>query len=260
MPGTITTCMTNQCKLDLMQGGVLFALSNSQVGNTFASPNTQLSALTNTAVLCVGMTIFNGNNLNAANVATIARIINSTAVEMSEPGSAAGNGTFVFTGDVYNVALIKYQPTNSYDRNTACFANVQGDEASGTGYTANGQALTLAAPGTGRGVDIIDSNTACVNFSNPSWTTATLNVAGMVIFSRGIINNTPSTPTQRIGYTASGASVNSSSIGLANVGSNATAQHTISLHDFGGQQVVTAGTFTINMPTANGTAAILRIA
>jgi len=258
MTGTITTCITNQAKIDFMQGGHLFALSNAQVGNT-TSGGTLVNSLTNTAVLVVGMTVYSGNNLNAANTAILARIINSTAIEMSETSSATSNGTYTFTGDTFNVALIKYQPTNSYDRNTACFANVQGDEVSGTGYTANGIALTLVAPGAGRGVDIIDSNTAIVNFSNPSWAGATISAAGMVVFNRGIINSTPSTPYQRVGYTASGASVNSSSIGLANVGSNATAMHTVSLHDFGGQQTVTGGTFTINMPTANGTAAILRI-
>ena len=257
--GTITTCITDTAKMDMMQAGVLIALANSQVGNTFAASNTLLGALSNTAPLMVGMTINTGNNLNAANVAFIQRIINSTAIEMSEPAAGASNGTYTFTGDVLNVALIKFTPTGTYDRNTKCFANVQADEATGTGYTANGVALTVVAPGAGLGVDVLDSNTAITNFSNPSWTSATLNVAGMAIFTRGMINATPSTPTQRIGYTPAGVSANSSSIGLANVGSNATAQHVISLHDFGGQQVVTSGTFTVVMPAANGTAAILRL-
>jgi hypothetical protein len=242
-----------------MQGGFMIALSNTQVGNTYASANNLLSSLTNTAPLLVGMTIYSGNNLNAANTATIARIINSTAIEMSEPASGAGNGTFTFVGDTLYVALIKGNLSGTYDRNTKCFANVQGDEASGTGYTANGQALTVVAPGTGLGIDIIDSNTAITNFSNPSWTGVTINAEGMVIYNKGIINSTPSTPFQRVGYTPSGASVNSSSIGLANVGANATAMHCISFHDFGGVQSVVGGTLTVVMPSANGTAGILRL-
>lgn len=258
--GTITTCVTDTAKMDFMQAGHLIAVSNSQVGNVFgATANTLLGSLTNTYNLIVGMTVFNGNNLNAANTTTIARIINSTAVELSETAAASSNGTYTFTGDTLYVGLIKFSPTGSYDRNTKCWANVQADEASGAGYSANGQALTVVAPGAGLGIDVLDSNTAITNFSNPSWTSATLNLEGMAIYNRGVINNTPSTPFQRIGYTPSGASANSSSVGLANVGANASAMHVISLHDFGGQQQVTSGTFTVSMPTANGTAAILRL-
>lgn len=240
--GTITTCVTNQAKLDMFQGALIICASNAQTGNVFASPNTLVNALTNTFPLSVGMTV-SFTNQNAANTTQVQRIINSTAVELSEPATGAAQQTLTFSGDVLKMALIKFTPTGTYDRSTSCYANIvtTSDEATGTGYTANGVALTVAAR-----PDVPDSNTAIVNFSpNPSWTTATLDVAGCMIYTTG----------QRNGRTGANDSVSV----LAGVGTN-TAYHAISLHDFGGEQKVTAGTLTVNMPTANGTAAILRIA
>lgn len=243
MPGVITTGVTNQAKMDLFGGGLMIVASNSQTGNTFASPNTLINQLTNTFPLWVGMTVTHTHQ-NAGNTEFITRIINSTAVEVSEPPTGASQESITFAGDQVWIALIKFSPTNNYNStNTSCYANlvVASDEGSGTGYAAGGVQLTVAA-----NPDIPDSNTAIVNFSpNPSWTTATLDVAGCMLYTKG----------QNSGRTGAN---NSSSV-LAGIGTN-TAFHAISVHDFGGEQKVTAGTLTVNMPTANGSAAILRIA
>lgn len=238
----ITTCVTNQFKMDLFSGSAVVCASNAQTGNVFTSPNTLVNQLTNTFPLAVGMTV-TFTNQNAANTTLVQRIINSTAVEITEPATAAAQQTITFNPDVLKMALIKSGMTGTYDRTTSCYANIvtTSDEATGTGYTANGVALTVAA-----NPDVPDSNTAIINFSpNPSWTTATLSVAGCLIYNTN----------QRSGRTGQNTSV----AVLAGIGTN-TAYHAVSLHDFGGTQAVTAGTLTINMPTANGTAAILRIA
>jgi hypothetical protein len=97
------------------------------------------------------------------------------------------------------------------------------DETSGAGYTAGGSALTTVTPSLTSGVGI-------TNFSpNPSWTSASFSAIA------GEIYNT----SNRLE-------------GVAN--------RAISIHDFGGTQTVASGTFTVVMPTANSTAAILRIA
>lgn len=242
--------------MDLLQAGLCVQVSNVQVGNT-ATTNLALFSLTNTFPLGVGMWV-SGNNLSG-NVAFIQKVVNSTAVELSQQPTAASNGTYTFRGDTLNMALIKFGPTGGYDRNTQSYSNIvtTSDEVTGTGYTAKGFTLTPVAPGAGAlAVDITDSNTAIINFSpNPNWTTATLDVAGCMIFNYGAGNVAGQA---RVGWIGSGASCNGSTVGLTTIGAN-SGMHAISLHDFGGEQKVTAGTLTVNMPTANGTAAIIRL-
>lgn len=235
--------MTNQTKMDMFSGSLVVMLANVQTGNVFTSPNTLMNQLTNTYPIRVGMTV-TGTGVNAGNTTFVQRIINSTAVELSEPAVSAQQQSYTFSGDTLKIALIKFTPTGTYDRTTSCYANIvtTSDEVVGTGYSAGGTALVVAAV-----PDVPDSNTAIINFSpNPSWTTATIDAAGCMIYNS----------VARSGMTGANAT---SAGALAGIGTN-TALHAISLHDFGGEQKVTAGTFTVNMPTANGTAAILRIA
>jgi len=249
----ITTCITNQYKLDLLQGAApVIVLSNTQPGNTFASSNQLMSGLTSTANLSVGMMI-TGANVNAANVTYIQRIINSTALEMSQ-GSAGVSvaNNYTFQGDTLRMALIRFgSQAGTYDRNTVAYANIvtTSDEVVGTGYTANGVTLTVAQM-----PDVPDSNTAITNFSpNPSWTTATINTAGAMIYYIQASNSSFS------GCRSGKTGANGTSFVNAVPGTNA-AYHAIGLYDFGGEQKVTSGTLTVNMPTANGTAAVIRIA
>jgi len=102
---------------------------------------------------------------------------------------------------------------------------------------AGGFALTQNA------VPQIDTtvNTAHVSFTtSPSWTSATLDTSGALIYNLGMSNSTSTTAAlPRFG----------------SVGNNA-----VSTHDFGGEQKVTSGTFTVTLPAANGSVGILRIA
>jgi hypothetical protein len=94
-------------------------------------------------------------------------------------------------------------------------------EVSGTGYSAGGQAVTNATPPTTSGTTA---------FWTPSgslvWAAVTLTTAFDTVF---IYNNTAS-------------------------GKNAVSVHTF------GSQTITAGTFTLTMPTNNSSNALLRIA
>lgn len=95
-----------------------------------------------------------------------------------------------------------------------------GEVASGGGYTTAGQSMTISNV-----PNSVTGTTAWLSFSNVTWTTATISAAGALIY-----NNT-----------------------LA--GKNAVA-----VLDFGGTVTSTAGNFTVVMPTANNTSAIIRIA
>ena len=101
-------------------------------------------------------------------------------------------------------------------------ANVGTDEVSGTGYTAGGFTLTNVAPA-------VSSNVATTSFSvNPSWVTATFSATSAEVYT------------------------NDATLG--------TAGRTVGNYDFGGTQTVTAGTFTVVVPTNSSTLAIIRIA
>ena len=220
----ITTNMTNSFRQEVMQGAHNFQATLTQTGNTI-NTNNLINQLTSTANLVTGMNV-SGTNIPSNTF--IGYIVNSTAVVVSNNSTGAGQPSITFTADTFKLALIKFGMAGTYDKTTSNYANVttNSDEVSGTGYTAGGFTLTNVNP------SVPDSNTAITNFSvNPSWTTATIDAAGCIIYN--------ATSPGRIGTTTNRA---------------------VSLHDFGGEQKVTAGTFTVNMPTANGTAAILRLA
>ena len=93
------------------------------------------------------------------------------------------------------------------------------DEATGTGYTAGGQALTSLAFSLDTG-----SSSVLFKAANPSWTTVTLsNVYGDLIYDATITGGT-------------------------------VAKQGMCFNYFGGAQSVTAGTFTVQWPTPSGAA------
>ncbi len=125
-------------------------------------------------------------------------------------------GTHNFTassGDTFKVALY----TSSVTLSAATTAYSSTNEASGTGYTAGGTALTNITPTT-------SGTTAFVDFSNASWTSATITARGALIY-----NSTDS---------------NKAVLAL----------------DFGGDKTSTNGTFEIQFPTADASNAIIRVA
>ena len=129
------------------------------------------------------------------------------------------DGDFNFgtgTPQVYNIALY----TSAATLSAATTAYTTSNEVTGSiGYTAGGNTLTVSQVPTSTGT------TAFLDFSDTTWTTATITARGALIY-------------------------------LA----NGTTNPAVAVLDFGSDKTSTAGNFTIQFPTADATSAILRIA
>lgn len=91
------------------------------------------------------------------------------------------------------------------------------DEVVGTGYTAGGNTLTGATVS-------LSGTTAFVDFSDTTWSTATITARGALIYNSSKSNKA------------------------------------IAVLDFGGDKTSTAGNFTVQFPTNDASSAIIRIA
>jgi hypothetical protein len=236
-----TTAFCNSAKVELLQGGhCLFA---TQTGLTGAGVNGAftLTGLSSTAAVAVGMA---ASGTNIASGAIVASIDSASQVTVSKAHTGTVTNGISFTGDVLKMLLIKVAPSTTFagtqtnvgtpGTGASSVTNVGTDETSGTGYTSGGTTLTNVTP-------TLSSTTAITNFSpNPNWTTASFSATAAIIFNT----------TVRIGH-ANGITPNASGSAI---------NRSISVHDFGGTQTVTSGTFTVVMPTADASNAILRIA
>jgi hypothetical protein len=144
----------------------------------------------------------------------------------------AGKHNFAAAGGLaYKALLIKVGPSGTYDKTlsnvgtpgsgTPTTANVGTDEASGSGYTTGGFALTNVSAA-------LFTDTAVVTFSaNPSWgPTATISATALVIYTTDATKG--------------------------------TAGRTVAVFDFGGTQSVTANTLTVTLPTAAAATGLIR--
>ena len=120
----------------------------------------------------------------------------------------------VNTQDTFKIALFTSAAT--LDATTTAYST--SDEATGTGYTAGGNTLTVSA------VPASTGTTAFLDFTNTTWSTATVTARGALIY-----NSTYSDTS-------------------------------VAVLDFGADKTSTAGDFTIIFPTADATNAIIRIA
>ena len=127
----------------------------------------------------------------------------------------------ITTGNVFKCALLIASPVGTYGASTANYSALTTDEvANGSGYTTAGFAWTAAQ-------NITPLNTAGQAYTswsvNPSWTSATFSTSGALIYNS----------------TASGKAVG--------------------VLSFGGTQTVTAGTFTITLPTNGAGTSVLQL-
>jgi hypothetical protein len=121
------------------------------------------------------------------------------------------------SGNTFNLALY----TSSASMGAATTAYTTTNEianTSGSSYSAKGKALTSVTPA-------LDSSTACCDFADISWTSASFTANGCLIFND----------------TASG-------------------DPGVCVVAFGGDKTVSSGTFTIQFPAADASNAIVRIA
>lgn len=225
-----TTAFCNSAKKELLQGYHCFNATTSGVtGNTHTT--TTVDNVSSMTGIGVGMTV-TGSGVTAGSL--VANVVSTTSLLLSIATSTSLTGTaLTFAGDVFKLALIKVGPGGTYDATVTNYgagsgaptlANLGTDEvSSGGGYTTGGTTLTNVIPSLSSGVGI-------TQFSpNPNWTSATFSAIAGEIYN-----------TSNRGE------------GVAN--------RTISIHDFGGTQTVSAGTFTVVMPTFSSSLALLRIA
>jgi hypothetical protein len=146
-------------------------------------------------------------------MAITSEICNSFKVEIL-------TGTHNFTastGDTFNLAL--YTSSATLNKSTTAYSSTNEiTNTSGTSYSAKGQALTSVTP-------VLSTDTACCDFANISWTSASFTANGCLIFN-----------------------------------DDAAGDPAVCAIAFGGDKTVTSGTFTIEFPTADASNAIVRIA
>jgi plastocyanin domain-containing protein len=115
--------------------------------------------------------------------------------------------------DVFKIAL--YTSSATLGASTTIYST--SDEVVATGYTAGGNTLSGAAI-------TLSGTTAFVDFSNTTWTTATITARGALIYN------------------------------------SSKSDKSVAVLDFGGDKSSTAGDFTVIMPTPDATNALIRIA
>jgi hypothetical protein len=121
------------------------------------------------------------------------------------------------TGDTFNLAL--YTSSATLDKDTTAYDSTNEiTNTAGTAYSAKGQALTSVTPA-------LSTDTACCDFANISWTSASFTANGCLIFN-----------------------------------DDAAGDPAVCAIAFGGDKTVTSGTFTIEFPAADASNAIVRIA
>ena len=85
------------------------------------------------------------------------------------------------TGNTFKIALFRATASivGTYGAATTNYSNMtsNSDEASGTGYSAGGNTLTVSVTPTNTG------NVAYVSFANTSWTNATITANGALIYN-----------------------------------------------------------------------------
>lgn len=131
-------------------------------------------------------------------------------------------------GDTFKLAL--YTTAATIDANTTSYSAT--NETTGTGYTAGGATLTRSGVGTTN--TSASAGTGFTDFSDVTFTTATITARGALIY-----NTTPSA--------------------LSNAGATLVNAAVCAL-DFGSDKTSTAGDFTIIFPAFDATNAIIRIA
>ncbi len=222
------------------QAGHCFLATQSAVTCTGVNTQFTLTALASTANIAVGMAV-TGSNVAAG--AVVASVDSATQVTLSKAHTGAVSAA-TFTGDVFKMALVKVSPSTTFaytqtnigtpGTSASSTSNLGTDEASGSGYTSGGQAVTNSNPAVDTTTTVSSTGVAYLTFgANPSWTSASF------LTTAGILYN------------------NSTRLGAGAAPLNG---RTVAVYDFGGTQEVTAGTFTIILPTNNSTSAVLRIA
>jgi hypothetical protein len=124
------------------------------------------------------------------------------------------------TGDSFKVALIKNSMAGTYGAASTNYSNITGN----SDEVANGNGYATGGQAITQVTPTSSGTTAYCDFTDNAWTNSTFTAAACMIY-----NTTDSNVS-------------------------------VSVHDFGGDKTVSAGTFTLVYPAADATNAILRLA
>jgi hypothetical protein len=219
--GSTTTAFPTSAKQELAQAMHNYTAPIGFTANTNTS-NT-LTSMSSQANLCRGMPLSAGGDIPASCFIVDLPTASTATIYPAATGTHTAQ-SLTANGDLFNVALIKATPTGVYGAASTNYSQLTGasDEASGTGYTAGGQALATNQTPTTSGT------TAYWSWSvSPSWTTVSVSVQGCEFYH----NDTRAGAAGRVVYVG----------------------------DFGGTQMITGGTLTLVLPTNNSSNAVLRL-
>lgn len=132
-------------------------------------------------------------------------------------GSGGGTTTTTGSGNAFKIAL--YTSSASLGASTTAYSAT--NEASGTGYSSGGAALTNVTPTT-------SSTTALTDFADLTFSSSSITARGAMIYNSS---------------TAAGS-----------------ANRAVLILNFGSDKSSSSGDFTISFPTADASSAIIRIA
>ena len=136
-------------------------------------------------------------------------------------------GNHDFDNDTFRVALIKENPSGTYDATTVAYTDLGSDQSSGTGYTSTFDTISTGAQAAiASGYPQMDGTTAVMDFDDAVFTNVTVQADGCILY-------------------------NPNADSSANV---------IAVFDFGGTVSATAGDFTIQFPAPGASTSILRLA
>jgi hypothetical protein len=219
MSNTVTA-MCSSFKSELLNGGHVFDGPVTPI-ITIANNATTTNSVSSMYGVVVGMgVVANGISANTVIAATTA-----TSFTLSQPTTSAITASSVtITADQFYCALIKANPSGTYDNTTTNYSQVvaNGDEVTGSGYTAGGVLVTNISA-------VTSGTTAYLTFgSNPQWTNSTFSYQAAIIYN---------------------ASARISGVSGRAVG----------IFDFGGVQQVTGSTLSLVLPSATSSTAIIRI-
>lgn len=216
-----TTCLTNSFKQELLSASHCFMQPVTCTGSA-ASAATSVTSVSSVAGIAVGMSVA-GTNVQAGTV--VASVDSTSAFTLSKPTTGViSGGTFTLSGDVFKICLIKPSPVATYDATLANYSAIGADEVAGTaGYSTGGLVLTNVSPALSSGVGY-------VTFApDPAWPGSSFSAVAAVVYNSSRRNG-------------------------------AVAGRTVGVFDLGGTQTVSGGgTFTLVMPVASSTQALIRL-
>ena len=228
--------MPTSFKVGLMNGVFNF---QTATGCTFTGSTAGGTTLTVSAVASGTLYIGMGITTSAAPNTTIGYI---TAYGTGNGG--AGTYTLSATSTVSSTSMVGgaffialYNNTATFDSTTSVYVSTAGVEVTGTGYTAGGNQLSVSTTPSPAGPTWSGANTtAYINFSDTTWTTATITARGALIYQNATLT----------------------------IGGSSLIRPTCAVLDFGSDKSSSASNFTIQFPAVGssptGSTAILRIA